>query len=117
VLAVRGKDGTLVSLDMERILYVENAARTALYTMNDGAEVQTVCIRGTFDETLEPLPGNPDFLKPHKSFWVNMRYIRALQSDRLVMDNGTEIPVSRNRQAEVRRRDLAYLAEEGAPCP
>ncbi|ARP50926.1 MULTISPECIES: LytR/AlgR family response regulator transcription factor [Caproicibacterium] len=111
-ILINGRDGK-ESVDKESIIVVENVARSALYTLSNGQTISSVCNRGSFDRAVAPLSSDPAFLKPHKSFWVNMRFIRTVQRDSLVLDNNREIPISRNRFADVNRRYLRFLAHDG----
>ena len=103
----------IVSTTPDRIVLAENTGRTVRYLLADGTSVQTVSRRTRLDEAVAPLPERPEFIKPHNSFWINMTYIRAIQKDDLVMDNGLLVPISRSRQQEVRRAYLKFLESTG----
>lgn len=54
----------------------------------------------------------PDyFLHCHKSYAVNMNYVRNLDKKRVLLLNGKEIPISRARYNESRNRYLIYMDE------
>ena len=112
MIAIRGRQG-VETVAAEDVLYVENVSRTPVYTLIDGGRIQGLVNRGTFDEAIAPLSGDESFVAVHKSYWVNMRHIRSVSSNRVVLENGKELPVSRNRSAEVSRRYLKYLAAGG----
>lgn len=103
----------IVSTTPDRIVLAENMGRTVRYLLADGTEVQTVSRRTRLDDAVAPLPDRPEFIKPHNSFWVNMTYIRAIQREDLVMDNGLLVPISRSRQQEVKRAYLKFLESTG----
>lgn len=103
----------IVSTTPDRIVLAENTGRAVRYLLADGTSVQTVSRRTRLDEAVAPLPERPEFIKPHNSFWVNMTYIRAIRKDDLVMDNGLLVPISRSRQAEVKRAYLKFLESAG----
>lgn len=102
--------GEIQLVAAEDIMYVENQLRNAIYTMFDGKKA--VCSRmfGTFEEAVAPLPDNPDFIQPHKSFFVSMKYIRVFGSDSLTMDDGKLVPVNQKRLPAVRKIYLDYLS-------
>lgn len=104
--------GGLVSLAGDHIAVVEERARTAVYSLTNGSAVTSVSIRGTFDRAVAPLPDDPDFLHPHKSFFVNMRCICALHTDAIIMDDGRRVPIRRGNYPAVSRAYLKYLARE-----
>jgi DNA-binding LytR/AlgR family response regulator len=108
---VKTREG-LVCLSGKEIVSVENKSRSVLYSLSSGEVVRSVSIRGTFEEAVAPLPDDPDFTRPHKSYFVNMRYIHVLQPGVLVLDDGREISVSRSFSARVNRDYLRFLSQE-----
>ena len=103
----------IVTTTPDKIILAENVARTVQYQLADGSKVQTISRRGKMDESVDPLPTLPEFIKPHNSFWINMNYIRKIERDDFVMDNGAVVPISRSRQAEVKRAYLKFLEASG----
>ncbi len=111
-IGIRTKKGT-VSVNVDEIMYVENVARASVYRLRNGSSITGVCNRGTFEESVKPLDEQADFIHPHKSYFVNMHYIRTLMSSSLLLDNGTQISISRKRMAETKRTYLKFLVKEG----
>ena len=95
---------------IEELLYIENAARAALYKMKNGEQVQGICNRGSFEDMVKLFAEHPDFIHPHKSYFVNLRHVRSMQNTQLILDGGMEIPISRNRYMEVKKEYLKFLA-------
>lgn len=56
----------------------------------------------------------PSFARPHHSYLVNLAYIKQIQSALVVLSNGSEIPVSRNRSDSFRSGYIEYL--RGSSC-
>lgn len=104
----------VVMVKAEQIVYIENSHRCPVYHLNNAPAVQGVVNRGTLEEAIGPLKDSPEFVCPHKSFWVNMRYIRRLQPKELCLDSGEQIPISRVRAAEVKRQYLKYITQEAS---
>lgn len=50
------------------------------------------------------------FVKPHKSFFVNLAYIESISTNTIKLKNGAEINLSRNYRAEVTDRFISFLA-------
>ena len=61
------------------------------------------------ERMLQTLPDY--FLHCHKSYAVNMNYVRSLDKKRIILLNGKEIPISRARYNESRNRYLIYMDE------
>ena len=51
------------------------------------------------------------FLHCHKSYAVNMNYVRNMDKKRVILLSGKEIPISRARYNESRERYLVYMDE------
>lgn len=111
-MEINGKRGMTV-VDLDAVVCVENSARSALYTISDGTQVEGVCNRSNFEESVGPIAAESDFLHPHKSYFVNMHHVRTIRADKLVLDNGREVPISRRNVAEVKKRYIGFLAKEG----
>lgn len=48
------------------------------------------------------------FISPHKSYLVNYRFIKAFQSDSIIMVNGDEIPIAKGKRDEISRLQLHF---------
>ena len=53
------------------------------------------------------------FTRCHRSFLVNLAYVRALKESELLLHDDTIIPVSRRRLKQVQHDLLAYIASQG----
>lgn len=109
---VNAKKG-LITVKVNDIIYIENVSRCAVYVLKDGTQIVGTYNRKTFEDSIHPLNEHPDFLQPHKSFFVNMKYIQAIQGGILLLDNGRQIFISRNRAAATKKRYLKYLSQKG----
>ncbi|MDO4305306.1 MAG: LytTR family DNA-binding domain-containing protein [Eubacteriales bacterium] len=104
---------SMTSIVMEEIMYIENNLRTMTYTICNGNEVVSVRRGGSFEEAVGSVAQDKGFIQPHKSFFVNMRYIQSLQSNVLIMENGKEIPIARRRLLEIQDRYISFVSKEG----
>ncbi len=48
------------------------------------------------------------FVSPHRSYLVNLRYVRAIGKSAVVLDSGVEIPLSRRLYAEFNKRFISF---------
>ncbi|MEG2393747.1 MAG: LytTR family DNA-binding domain-containing protein [Ruthenibacterium sp.] len=112
---IRTRDG-LVSVDLQRIVCVENSARTLVITLEDGTLVRSVSNRVAFEQKIAPLLEDAAFIQPHKSYAVNMRYIYTLTGDSITLDDGGIVPVSRHNATMTKKRYLQYLSANTATC-
>ncbi len=111
-LCVRTKDG-LVNIHTGDIVYVENISRCTVYILKDGRRVTGVCNRGSFEKSVGILNELPEFVQPHKSYFVNMHCIRTFGLKSILLDDGTQIAISRKRFTETKKTYLSFLADGG----
>ena len=68
-------------------------------SMNDGSAEE---FYGKIDNVYEDVKDR-NFARVHKSFIVNCNYVDRVLANAVIMDDGREIPVSRNWKEEVRK--------------
>ena len=90
------------------ITYVENIGRNVRYNLLSGREIESGRRNGTFDEVDAPLADEKEFVQTHKSFFVNLKYIKSIRENYVLLDNGTEIPVAKRRKTELQNKYMAY---------
>ena len=84
--------GNLYSLNTNQILYIEALVKDCRIVLTS-QEIQIHYKLKDFEALLKQY----GFLRPHRSFLVNYRYIFSIQKTSLILDNGQHIPLSRNR--------------------
>ena len=97
VFAVESRDGRWV-LDYGQILYFE-ARQKKVFVNTAGREI---AFYDTLDSLKERLP--PQFLRCHRSYLVNEEKISQIQlaRNRIILEGGSEIPISRSYKETVR---------------
>lgn len=58
---------------------------------------------------LEDKLSEKGFLRIHKGYLVNYRFIRRLKNTDAVLTNGEELPISRLRVQEIRNKYLEFM--------
>ncbi len=98
----------LQKLRFDRLEYCEIFGRTILYHMTSGAVIES---GGNMGELEGRLLGQPGFIKPHRSYLVNMAYIVGINSRDYVieMQSMKQIPIPKARCGEVRECVRIYL--------
>ena len=74
--------------------------------------VTSIFIRKSFDEEIRDLRKESNFLQVHKSFLINLNYVKKLDGNSITMDNGDEIPVSKKNTANAKRQYLLFISEQ-----
>lgn len=87
-----------VSVAVDDVIYIERALRkTKVFTAKNGDYEVTA----TPEELLKDLAPET-FIRCHQSFRVNPLHIKELDHSIFIMDDGTQIPISRTYNAEAR---------------
>lgn len=98
-------DGCWRTVDAGSILYAEATShKSAVYLQ--GGEV--LYINQNFSDLIPRLSGER-FCRSHFSILVNMEHIYRLREGTLILDNGRELPVSRSRRKELKKRYIAFI--------
>jgi len=76
--------------------------------MEDGRTLES---QGKLDDLAGQLAIYENFLRPHRSYLINMDYIRTLSSKSIVMQNQEEIPIPHGKYSDIKTRYLEYAFE------
>lgn len=111
-ILIKGID-SITSVVIDDIMYIENNVRNTVYTLNNNKQIVSVRRNGSFEEALGPLLKVPYFIQTHKSFFINLKYVSALQSNTITMDDNKKIPISRKHLSTVRAKYLNFITKRG----
>lgn len=103
-LVVRCKNG-ITRIDLERLEYCEVIGRTLLFHMDNGTVVEST---GKLDELCGQLAQYENFLRPHRSFLINMEYVQNISYKVITMDNMAQIPIPHGKCSEIKNTYLKY---------
>lgn len=87
----------------EQILYIESSAHQILIHTLDG-EITTYEKLDVIEKKMQK-----NFLRIHKSFLVNMQYIRRIEMKEVTMQDGTVLPVSKTRYSASRDKYFRFM--------
>ncbi len=104
-LAVRDENGIRI-LRLDRVTHMESRNRRVLFHC-DGETVLCVASLAGFQPRLPP-----SFLQIHKSFIINLDRALALRTAGVLLDDGTEAPISRRYRKETAEAFFARLSGE-----
>lgn len=94
------------------IIYIEEVARVLKMFLVDGQVVESVYVRTSFETSVAELLEAREFIQIHKSFIVNMEYIKKITSTQLTLLNDTVLPISRRNTTNTKKAYLKFLADE-----
>lgn len=102
VLLLQESDYTL-KIDLNDILYLESQSHnTLIYTT--GTVIKSKSGISWFEDSLN----NTLFCKCHRCYLINLSKVQCILKKEVVLDNGTSIPISRGRWADVNKSFLDY---------
>lgn len=111
VYLVKTKDG-LIPAPYSKIEYIENVSRMLDICLTDGENIKSIFIRKSFDEEVKELLYDKNFLQVHKSFIINLKYVKQLTQSCVIMEDNKYIPVSKARAAKVKKEYLSFISEQ-----
>ena len=103
ILEVQTKQG-IEFLPLKNILYIESCKHYLRIRHVDG-ECE---MRGKISN-LEKWMTNYGFIQTHRSYLVNMRFMKMVRTNEVELDNGEILSVSRDKVQDVREKQMIYL--------
>lgn len=97
--------GNLSKVFLRELIYIEVVGRSLYLHQNGGIIIEST---STFSQVEAVLLKDKRFLKTHRSYIVNLDYIKNLSKDGLTMTSNVSIPVSRNAFKEVKQAYINY---------
>ena len=94
---------------LSNIICVEAFNRKVIYYLKNNTQLECA---DRFASICEKLLGSPEFILAHRSFVVNMNFIRMIGNTDLQLQNGKVIPLAQRRVTEIKRHYLAFQMEE-----
>lgn len=95
-------DQTLKRISVNSILYAETFAHYIVLATAEG-EYQVRENTGVLAEKL-----GRDFVRPHRSYLVNLRHVHSISKMEVLLDNGRAIPLSRYNYQKVNQAFIQY---------
>lgn len=96
----------LTRIYLKDIYYIESMLRT----INIHTKDKTYSMVGKISKLEESLE-KQNFIRVHKSFLVNLRYVHNIFKNTITLDNGEEIMLSKHRSKEVHEQLVKYIQE------
>lgn len=89
----------------EQLEYCEVIHRTLFIHLISGEILESI---GTLEELSDQLKSFGNFLRPHRSFIVNLDYIQNLSFRAIIMSSQAEIPIPRGKYNNIKNIFLEY---------
>lgn len=111
-VTIKTREG-LRRLPFHRVVYGELVGRCVRYHLSDGSVIESMSLRGSFQDAVAPLLENRRFILCATSFVVNLHFVELIGSSALRLTGGGTLPVSRALRKEATGRWLDYHLERG----
>lgn len=108
-LVLKKRDG-VVRIFLQGLEFVEVTNKTVSFHMANGETREVTAALGDFEGKLL---SRPEFLKPHRSYLVNLNYVQSIDVDCIMTKTGHSIPVSRLRRNQVQSAYMSFLHQIG----
>lgn len=102
LLVPQGKSG-IVSIPIRSIIYIEGSGKQQIVHLDDRRDV--LVLRSSM-ENLESKVAGKGFLRIHKGYLVNYRWISVIARTQAELTNGEVLPLSRSNAARIREEYL-----------
>jgi len=103
------KHGETMTVMLDKVLYIEGEGKSQQIHL---AEEDPIEITESMQELEEALY-EKGFIRIHRGYLVNFRYIRRFDSAEAVLTNGERLPLSRRRVQDIRDRYLDLMKDSG----
>lgn len=103
-LILRCKSG-ITRIELKTLEYCEVIHRTLFFHLASGKVLESI---GSLDELCDQLKPYGNFLRPHRSYLVNLDYVQNLSARAITMSCLTEIPIPRGKYNEIKNTFLEY---------
>lgn len=103
-LILRCKNG-ITRIELRHLEYCEVIHRTLFIHLTSGKVLESI---GSLDELGKQLEPCGCFLRPHRSYIINMDYIQSMSPHAITMTCLTDIPIPRGKYHEIKDAYLEY---------
>lgn len=103
-LILRCKNG-ITRVELRHIEYCEVIHRTLFIHLTSGKVLEST---GHMDDLNRKLEGYGNFLRSHRSYLINLEYVRSLSYHCVMMASLAEIPIPRGKYQEIKDTYLEY---------
>lgn len=103
-LIIRCKNG-IMRIELKHLEYCEVRHRTLFIHMTNGQVLESV---GSMDELSKQLLLYRNFIRPHRSYLINLEHVRSLSYKAVTMNCQVEIPIPRGKYNDIKNEYLEY---------
>ena len=94
---------------LSEIVFVEAQNRKVIYYTNSGEQITCANL---FTSVCDELLQHREFILAHRSYLVNMNYIRTIGATDMQLMTGKSLPLAQRRVTDIKKHYLAFQMEE-----
>ncbi len=103
-LILHCKEG-ITRINLEKLAYCEAGRRRLFFHLENEKVLEST---GSMDELYRKLLAYENFIRPNRSYLINMEYIQNISCKAIVMDDHAEIPIPHGKYSEIKNHYLEY---------
>lgn len=104
---VKSNDG-IQKILISNLVFAEVIGRNVLYHLRSGKVIE--CTE-YFSDVCDNLLSYGCFIKPHRSYLVNMQYVNTIESHHITLQTLSSVPIAQGKAKEVKQQYLNYQME------
>lgn len=111
LFVLKSKTG-ITKISLSQLEYCEVVNRKILLHLVNEEECECGLRMSELEEKLEEFGM---FIRPHRSYLINMDYIQSLTSNCIIMESGVKIPIPREKNAQIKQMYMDYIFYQANP--
>lgn len=104
---VKSKEG-IQKILISNLAFVEVLGRNVLYHLRSGKVIECTEL---FSSVCDNLIKYGCFIKPHRSYLVNMQYVDTIENHQMTLQTLSAVPIAQGKAREIKQRYLNYQME------
>jgi len=105
---VKSNDG-IQKIRISNLVFAEVIGRNVLYHLRSGKVIECTEL---FSSVCDTLAKYGCFIKPHRSFLINMQYVDTIENHQISLQDHSSIPIAQGRAKEMKQHYLNYQMRE-----
>ena len=104
---IKSKEG-IQKILLSNLTFVEVIGRNVLYHLRSGKVIEC---NSSFSSVCDTLLNYRYFIKPHRSYLVNMQYVNTIDNHQITLQTLTTVPIAQGKGKEIKSLYLKYQME------
>ena len=111
MISLELQNGKTVKEKVTDIIQFFSVRHDIYYMLKNESETKVLSRKYSLSQ-IEQLTKDDGFLRVHKSYLINYRYIQSIDAKSIIMANNDEIPISHGKKTEIQEKFMQLLRKE-----